>query len=100
MTYTLFFTEEAKKDLAGLKKNEPAAFKKVKALLIELQQHPKTAAGKPKPLGYGYKGFFSRRITKNTVLFIPLMTKKLPCWLLLRPDITTTNKFSSRDDVL
>jgi toxin YoeB len=65
MTYTLFFTEEAKKDLAGLKKNEPAAFKKVKALLIELHQHPKTGAGKPKPLGYGYKGFFSRRITKK-----------------------------------
>jgi len=25
MTYTLYFTDEAKKDLAGLKKNEPAA---------------------------------------------------------------------------
>ncbi len=65
MTYTLYFTEEAKKDLAGLKKNEPAAFKKVKALLMELQQHPRTGTGKPKPLGYGYKGFFSRRITKK-----------------------------------
>lgn len=65
MTYTLFFTEEAKKDLAGLKKNEPAAFKKVKALLTELQKHPQTGTGKPKPLGYGYKGFFSRRITKK-----------------------------------
>jgi mRNA-degrading endonuclease RelE of RelBE toxin-antitoxin system len=32
MTYTLYFTEEAKKDLAGLKKNEPAAFKKATAL--------------------------------------------------------------------
>ncbi|MFW6275895.1 MAG: hypothetical protein ACOC2M_04610 [bacterium] len=30
MTYTLYFTDEAKKDLAGLKKNEPAAFKKAK----------------------------------------------------------------------
>jgi len=42
MTYTLYFTEEAKEDLTGLKKNEPAAFKKAKALLTELQQHPET----------------------------------------------------------
>lgn len=77
MTYTLFFTEEAKKDLAGLKKNEPAAFKKVKALLIELQQHPKTGAGKPKPLGYGYKGFFSRRITKKHRLVYSINDEKV-----------------------
>ncbi len=76
MTYTLNFTDEAKKDLAGLKKNEPAAFKKAKALLTELQQHPKTGTGKPEPLGYGYKGFFSRRITKNTGLYISSMMKE------------------------
>lgn len=28
MNYTLYFTDVVKKDLAGLKKNEPAAFKK------------------------------------------------------------------------
>ena len=58
MTYKLYFTGEAKKDLARLKKNEPAAFKKAKVLLKELQEHPGTGTGKPKPLGYGYKGFF------------------------------------------
>jgi hypothetical protein len=31
MIYTLYFTDEARKDLAGLKKNEPAAFRKAKA---------------------------------------------------------------------
>ena len=54
MTYTLSFTEEAKKDLFGLKKNEPASFQKVKKLLKELQKHPTSGTGKPKPLGYGY----------------------------------------------
>ncbi|MEE4286029.1 MAG: Txe/YoeB family addiction module toxin [Mariniphaga sp.] len=77
MTYTLYFTEEAKKDLAGLKKNEPKAFKKVKALLIELQQHPKTGTGKPKPLGNGYKGFFSRRITQKHRLVYSIDEKKI-----------------------
>ena len=64
MNYILYFSDEAKKDLVGLKKNEPAAFRKVKALLPELQQHPKTGTGKPELLGYGYIGFYSRRITK------------------------------------
>ena len=76
MNYTLYFTDEAKKDHVGLKKNEPAAFKKVKALLLELQQHLKTGTGKPKPLGYRYKDFFSGELPKNTGLFIPLMMKK------------------------
>ncbi|HDR52433.1 MAG TPA: Txe/YoeB family addiction module toxin [Mariniphaga anaerophila] len=77
MTYTLYFTEEDKKDLAGLKKNEPAAFNKAKALLAELQQHPRTGSGKPKPLGYGYKGFFSRRITKKHRLVYSINDEKV-----------------------
>ncbi|RIH64862.1 Txe/YoeB family addiction module toxin [Mariniphaga sediminis] len=77
MTYTLYFTVEAKKDLARLKKNEPAAFKKVKVLLKELQQHPGTGTGKPKPLGYGYKGFFSRRITKKHRLVYSINDEKI-----------------------
>ena len=77
MTYTLYFTEEAKKDLAGLKKNEPASFQKVKKLLKELQKHPTSGTGKPKPLGYGYKGFFSRRITKKHRLVYSINDEKI-----------------------
>ncbi len=77
MTYTLYFTNEAKKDLAGLKKNEPAAFIKAKALLLELKQHPMTGTGKPEPLGYGYKGFFSRRITQKHRLVYSVDNKKI-----------------------
>jgi toxin YoeB len=77
MTYTLYFTDEAKKDLAGLKKNEPAAFKKAKALLTELQRHPRTGTGKPKLLGYGYKGFFCRRITKKHRLVYSINDEKI-----------------------
>ena len=77
MTFTLYFTDEAKKDLAGLKKNEPAAFKKAKALLLELKQHPMSGTGKPKPLGYGYKGFFSRRITKKHRLVYTVVNEKI-----------------------
>ncbi len=77
MTYTLIFTDEAINDLARLKQNEPAAFKKAKALLTELQQHPRTETGKPKPLGYGYKGLFSRRITKKHRLVYCINDEKI-----------------------
>ena len=77
MSYILFFTEEAKKDLAGLKKNEPAAFKKAKVLLNELQEHPRTGTGKPKPLGYGYIGFFSRRISQKHRLVYSINDEKI-----------------------
>lgn len=77
MNYTLYFTEEAKKDLSGLKKNEPAAFKKAKALLKELQEHPKTGTGKTKPLGHGYKGFLSRRITQKHRLVYSINEEKI-----------------------
>jgi len=77
MTYTLIFTNEAINDLARLKQSEPAAFKKAKALLTELQQHPRTGTGKPKPLGYGYKGLFSRRITKKHRLVYSINDEKI-----------------------
>lgn len=77
MIYTLYFIDEAKKDLAGLKKNEPAAFKKAKALLLELQQHTMSGTGKPKPLGYGYKGFFSGRITQKHRLVYSIDNEKI-----------------------
>jgi toxin YoeB len=77
MSYTLYFTEEAKKDLSGLKINEPAAFKKAKSLLAELQQHPRNGSGKPKPLGYGFKGFFSRRINRKHRLVYSINDEKV-----------------------
>jgi len=42
MIYKLDLTEQAKNDLARLKHNEPAAFRKASVLLAELQEHPKT----------------------------------------------------------
>jgi len=40
MTYELIIAEEAQSDLAKLKRNEPAAFKKATRLFLVLQEHP------------------------------------------------------------
>lgn len=61
--YSLKFEDEAKADLAKLKKSEPKAFDKATKLLEELQDHPKTGTGKPKPLSGNRSGQWSRKIT-------------------------------------
>lgn len=65
MIYELHFTDEAKKDIASLKKSEPIAFQKVQKLLLELMEHPYSGTGKPEQLKYNYSGYYSRRITQK-----------------------------------
>lgn len=61
--YYLRFDNRATDGIARLKKSEPAAFKKLVKLLSELQEHPKTGTGKPKPLGGDRAGQWSRHIS-------------------------------------
>ena len=61
--YQLRFDDEATEGIARLKKSKPAAFKKLVKLLSELQEHPKTGTGKPKPLGGNRAGQWSRHIS-------------------------------------
>lgn len=61
--YRLKLEDEAIEDLAKLKKSEPKVFHKATKLLEELQDHPKTGTGKPKPLSGNRSGQWSRKIT-------------------------------------
>ncbi|MDR3189216.1 MAG: Txe/YoeB family addiction module toxin [Prevotellaceae bacterium] len=65
MTYKLDFVARAKNDIATLKRSEPLAYKKCLELLAELQEHPETGTGHPKPLGDDRVGQWSRRITQK-----------------------------------
>lgn len=65
MIYTIDFTKAAKKDIARLKYAEPGAYKKFLYLLEELQQHPESGTGHPKPLGGDRVGQWSRKITSK-----------------------------------
>lgn len=69
--YQLRFDDEATEGIARLKKSEPAAFKKLVKLLSELQEHPKTGTGKPKPLGGDRAGQWSRHISdKHRLVYL------------------------------
>ncbi len=63
--YRLVFTEDAQKDLRLLQKKSPQAIKKLKVLLEELQNHPRTGTGQIEQLKHYAEETWSRRINKE-----------------------------------
>ncbi len=63
--YRLDYTDDAKKDMQYLKRNDLQAFKKLGKLLLELMDHPKTGTGRPEPLKGDRNGQWSRRISQK-----------------------------------
>lgn len=48
--YQIEFTDDARKDLLRLQRKSPQAIKKLKSLLEELQEHPRTGTGQVEQL--------------------------------------------------
>ena len=65
MSYKIIVLPTADKEVRALKQNEPQAYKKLIKLLEELEEHPETGTGHPKPLGENRVGQWSRRITQK-----------------------------------
>lgn len=66
MTYQIEFTDLALNDIERLKKSgNVVLLKKIKKLLNELKEHPKTGTGKPERLKYDFNGYWSRRINRE-----------------------------------
>ena len=62
----LKFTPEAQADREWWKQNgDDATKRKIKQLLNEMEQHPRTGTGKPELLSRDLKGVWSRRINKK-----------------------------------
>lgn len=66
MKYRIIITDEAERDIELLgKSGGKKIISKINSLYLELQEHPRTGTGKPKPLKHEYLGYYSRRITKK-----------------------------------
>ena len=66
MKYTLRLTPEAVKDIKRHKKSgDKKLLEKIKVLLEELRDHPRTGTGQPEKLKYDLEGFYSRRINRK-----------------------------------
>jgi toxin YoeB len=65
MKYEVTLLPVADDSIALFKKSNPAAYRKLTHLLLELEQHPRTGTGKPEPLRGGGGNLYSRRITQK-----------------------------------
>ncbi|MBN1117879.1 MAG: Txe/YoeB family addiction module toxin [Bacteroidales bacterium] len=67
--YTLDITDQAKKDIASLKKSGgKAVTNKIEKILQELIKHPRTGTGQVEQLRGNMQGQWSRKIDKNNRL--------------------------------
>lgn len=64
MSYIVNLSQQALVDSDRLERDEPKAFLKFQAFLIELAEHPKTGTGHPEALK-GTTDCWSRRISKK-----------------------------------
>ena len=63
--YELEFSDDALRDASYLRKTEPAAYRKLESLLLELMIDPRSGTGRIELMKYGLRGHYSRRITKK-----------------------------------
>jgi toxin YoeB len=71
MNYRLDYTDDALEDIAAHKKSDVQSYNKIKTLIQELHEHPRTGTGKPEALKHKeFAGCWSRRITgKNRLIY-------------------------------
>jgi len=63
MKYRIDFSTEVQRILKKWKKSNPRSFNKLRDLLPELEEHPRTGTGHPEPLKGGNNVTYSRRLT-------------------------------------
>ena len=72
----IVFTPKARKDLDfWIKSGNKNVLNKISALIEDIQLHPYEGIGKPEQLKHQLSGRWSRRINKNTGLYIKLQKK-------------------------
>jgi toxin YoeB len=70
------FTDKAWENFQYWLENDPDVVEKIKNLLNEIRRTPFQGIGKPEPLKYDLKGFWSRRITGEHRLVYKVEGKK------------------------
>jgi toxin YoeB len=80
----ILFTAEAWEDFEYWMENDQEVENKIRALIKEIQRTPFHGSGKPEPLRYNLKGFWSRRITAEhrIVYQIPGKGKDQQCSII------------------
>ncbi len=59
------FVDESWEDYLYWQKTDKKILKRINNLINDIARHPFDGLGKPEPLKYKYRGFWSRRITEE-----------------------------------
>lgn len=70
------FTQHGWEDFTFWLDNDPEVAKKIKELIKSIRDNPFRGIGKPEPLKYSLKGYWSRRITSEHRLVYKVSGKK------------------------
>ncbi|MGB9685514.1 MAG: Txe/YoeB family addiction module toxin [Rectinema subterraneum] len=61
----LLFSEHAWEDYLFWQNSGPTMLQRINQLILEIQRTPFSGKGKPEPLKFALKGYWSRRITEE-----------------------------------
>lgn len=61
--FEVYWTARAQEDRERWRRYDRRALTKIERLIADIQEHPFSGIGKPEPLRYEWKGYWSRRIT-------------------------------------
>ena len=61
----VIFLTHAQEDWNFWEKNNPKILERIEKLITDIQAHPFSGIGKPEPLQFKRKGFWSRRINRE-----------------------------------
>jgi len=70
------FTQHGWDDFSYWMETDPEIAKKIKEIIKSIRENPFRGVGKPEPLKYDLKGFWSRRITSEHRLVYKISGKK------------------------
>lgn len=77
MIYKIDFSTQAQKIVKKWKKSNPIAFNKLRNLLPEIAEHPRTGTGHPEPLKGGNDRIYSRHITKHDRIIYEIYDERI-----------------------
>lgn len=60
-----FFSSQALEDIAWWRKADPEVAARIDALIADIRRSPFSGIGKPEPLRHEWRGYWSRRITRE-----------------------------------
>ena len=73
----VYFTTQSYEDIEYWKKSNPKIHARIDELIIDILAHPFTGIGKPEPLRFSRKGYWSRRINYEHRLVYKVHSRKL-----------------------